>query len=148
MHTVYPEIYSHVYSSQWRHNENDGVSIHQPHDCLLNRLLRRRWKHQSSASLAFVRGIHRWPVNSPHKGPVTRKMFPFDDVIMFYCGYIINHYKRVWHIYPYLPEWQHCYWVNHTISPMLVKWVKSPGFKPSWKNGALTGLPFDTYGIL
>ena len=39
-------------------------------------------KHQNSASLAFVRGIHRWPVNSPHKGPVTRKMFPFDDVIM------------------------------------------------------------------
>ena len=39
-------------------------------------------KHQSSASLAFVRGIHRWPVNSPHKGPVTRKIFPFDDVIM------------------------------------------------------------------
>ena len=39
-------------------------------------------KHQSSASLAFVRGIHWWPVNSPHKGPVTRKMFPFDDVIM------------------------------------------------------------------
>ena len=39
-------------------------------------------KHQSSASLAFVRGIHRRPVNSPHKGPVTRKMFPFDDVIM------------------------------------------------------------------
>ena len=39
-------------------------------------------KHQSSASLAFVRGIHRAPVNSPHKWPVTRKMFPFDDVIM------------------------------------------------------------------
>ena len=39
-------------------------------------------KHQSSVSLAFVRGIHRWPVYSPHKGPVTRKMFPFDDVIM------------------------------------------------------------------
>ena len=39
-------------------------------------------KHQSSAALAFVWGIHRWPVNSPHKGPVTRKMFPFDDVIM------------------------------------------------------------------
>ena len=32
-------------------------------------------KHQSSASLVFVWGIHRWPVNSPHKGPVTRKMF-------------------------------------------------------------------------
>ena len=39
-------------------------------------------KHQSSVSLPFVRGIHRSPVNSPHKGPVTRKMFPFDDVIM------------------------------------------------------------------
>ena len=39
-------------------------------------------KHQSSASLAFVRGIHRRPVNSPHKRPVTRKKFPFDDVIM------------------------------------------------------------------
>ena len=48
-------------------------------------------KHQSSASLAFVQGIHRWPVNqgirrwpvnSPHKWPVTRKMFPYDDVIM------------------------------------------------------------------
>ena len=41
-------------------------------------------KHQSSASLAFVWGIHRGPVNSPHKWPVTRKMFPFYDVIM--CG--------------------------------------------------------------
>ena len=39
-------------------------------------------KHQRSASLAFVRGIHRRPGNSPHKWPVTRKMFPFDDVIM------------------------------------------------------------------
>ena len=39
-------------------------------------------KHQSSASLAFVWGIHRGPVNSPHKWPVPRKMFSFDDVIM------------------------------------------------------------------
>ena len=43
-------------------------------------------KHQSSASLFFVWGIHRGPVNSPHKWPVTRKMFPFDDVIMIICG--------------------------------------------------------------
>ena len=42
-------------------------------------------KHQSSASLAFVWGIHRGPLNSPHKGQVTRKMFPFDDVIMTSC---------------------------------------------------------------
>ena len=39
-------------------------------------------KHQSSPSLAFVRGIHRWPGNSPLKWSVTRKMLPFDDVIM------------------------------------------------------------------
>ena len=71
-------------SLQWRHNEYDGVSNHQLHDCLLKRLFRRRSKkHQSSASRAFVRGIHRWPVNSPHKRPVTRKMFPFDDVIIY-----------------------------------------------------------------
>ena len=39
-------------------------------------------KHQSSAPLAFVSEIYRWPVDSPHKGPVTWKMFPFDDVIV------------------------------------------------------------------
>ena len=48
-------------------------------------------KYQSSASLAFLRGIHRWLVNSPHKWPVTRKMFPFDDVIM--------DYRFLWHLY-------------------------------------------------
>ena len=64
----------------WHHNGWDGISNHQPHDCLLNHLFRR--KHQSSASLAFVQGIHQWPVNSLHKGPVTWKKFPFDDVIM------------------------------------------------------------------
>ena len=41
-------------------------------------------KHQSFTSLAFVRGIHRWPVNSPHTGPVTRNMSLFDDVIMVF----------------------------------------------------------------
>ena len=61
---------------QWRHNERDGVSNHQPHDCLLNYLFSCRSKKTSKpASLAFVRGIHRWPVNSPHKGPVTQHCF-------------------------------------------------------------------------
>ena len=45
-------------------------------------------KHQSSASLAFERGIQRGPVNSPHKWPVKRKMFPFDDVIMVWFDFI------------------------------------------------------------
>ena len=45
---------------------------------------------QSSASLAFVRGNHRGPVNSPHKGSVTRKMFPFDDVIMHWSDLCVK----------------------------------------------------------
>ena len=68
---------------QWRHNERNGVSITSPtivQSTVYSGAVQR--KHQSFASLAFVQGIHRWPVNSPHKGPVTRKMFPFDDVIM------------------------------------------------------------------
>ena len=82
---LYSQTSELIYTSlQWRHNGRDGVSNHQRLDCFLSRLFRRRSKkHQSSASLAFVRGIHRWPVNSPHKGPVTRNMFPFDDVIMW-----------------------------------------------------------------
>ena len=66
------------------HNERDGVSDHQRLDCLLNRLFMRRHqrKYQSSASLACVWGIHRWTVNSLHKRLVSRKMFPFDEVIM------------------------------------------------------------------
>ena len=49
-------------------------------------------KHESSASLAFVWEIHRGLVNSPHKWLVTRKMFPFDDVIMHNPNY-----AREWH---------------------------------------------------
>ena len=45
-------------------------------------------KYQSLASLAIVRGIHRWPVDSPHKRPVTRKMFPFDDVFMQWHSFV------------------------------------------------------------
>ena len=52
-------------------------------------------KHHSSASLAFVRGIHRSPVNSPHKWPVTRKLFPFDDVIMKCCLQYGGHFVLV-----------------------------------------------------
>ena len=50
-------------------------------------------KHQSSASLAFMRGIHRGPVNSLHKRPVTRKMFPFDDVIMENNKVLMNKFR-------------------------------------------------------
>ena len=80
--------YGHVFyvtgsSLRWRHNDYDGVSNHQPDGCLLNRLSRRRSKKTSKLRVTgLCAGNSPGPVNSPHKGPVTRKMFPFDDVIM------------------------------------------------------------------
>ena len=72
-----------IFSLRWRHNDHDSVSNHQPHGCLLNRLLRRRSKKTSKLRVTgLCVGNSPGPVNSPHKEPVTRKMFPFDDVIM------------------------------------------------------------------
>ena len=67
----------------WRHNDHDSVSNHQRRECLLKRLFRRRSKKTSKLRVTgLCVGNSPGPVNSPHKGPVTRKMFPFDDVIM------------------------------------------------------------------
>ena len=67
----------------WRHNNHDGVSNLQPHGCLLNRLFGRRSKKTSELRVTgLCAGKSPGSVNSPHKWPVTRKMFPFDDVIM------------------------------------------------------------------
>ena len=72
-----------VFPLQWCHNDHDGVSNHQPHDCLLNRLFRRRSKKTSKLRVTgLCVGNSPGPVNSPHKGPITRKRCPFDDVIM------------------------------------------------------------------
>ena len=66
---------------QWRHNGRYGVSNYQHLDCLLNRLFRCR---SMKTSKLRVTGLCEGnsPVNSPHKGPVTRKMSSLDDVIM------------------------------------------------------------------
>ena len=74
-------------SLHWRHNGRNSVSNHQRQDCLLNRLFRRRSKEISKLPVTglCVRNSPG-PVNSAHKGPVTRKMFPFDDVIMCYMS--------------------------------------------------------------
>ena len=71
-------------------------------------------RYQSSASLAFVRGIHRWPVNSPHKWSATRKMFPFDDVIMR----LDHHSFRKW-LVAYSAIWD--IRRKHISNPNLVK---------------------------
>ena len=72
-----------IFALQWRRNEHDGVSNHQPHDCLINRLFGQR---SNKTSKFRVTGLcaENSPVTGefPAKGPATRKMFPFDDVIM------------------------------------------------------------------
>ena len=72
-----------MWTLHWRHNDRGGVSDHQPHDCLLSTLFRLRSKKTSKLrGTGLCAGNSPGPVNSPRKGPVTRKMFPFDDVIM------------------------------------------------------------------
>ena len=69
---------SHIIRSplHWRHNDHDGVSNHQPHGCLLNRLFRRRSKKTSKLRVTgLCVGNSPGLVNFPHKGPVTRKCF-------------------------------------------------------------------------
>ena len=68
-------------SLQWRHNASQITSLTIVYSTVYSDADQR--KHESSASLPFVWGVHRGPVNSQHKWPVTRKMFPFDDVIMW-----------------------------------------------------------------
>ena len=72
-------------------------------------------KHQSPASLAFVRGIHRRPANSPHKWPVARKRFPFDDIFM------IIFQDRFQSKYPYVNDSTNKYWAVCVIQNHL-KW--------------------------
>ena len=64
---------------QWPHNEHHGVSNHWFLDGLLNHLF---WRTSKKTSKLRVTGLCGLPLDSPHKGPVTRNMFPFDDVIM------------------------------------------------------------------
>ena len=83
-HILFKVILYHLISLQWRHKGCDGVSNQQPHHCLPNSLFRRR--SQKTLKLR-VTGLCEGnsPVTGefPHKGPVTREMFPFDGVIMF-----------------------------------------------------------------
>ena len=77
-----------VAALRWRHNGRDGVSNHLMivYSTVYSGV--DRSKHQGSASLAFVWGIHWGPVNFPHKWPVTRKLFPFDEIIFQFRGFL------------------------------------------------------------
>ena len=101
-------------------------------------------KHQSSASLAFVRGIHRWPVNSPHKGPVTRKMFPFDDVIM-----ALRPEQNGWHLWTFSNafSWDKlfifsfkCHW-SLVLRVQLLKKTLTSGQAMAWRLAGDKPLP-------
>ena len=78
-----PRCWNHNIPLQWRHNGHDGVSNHQPHDCLLDGLLRRRSRKTSKLRVTGLCAGNS-PVTGefPAQRPVTRKMFPCDDVIM------------------------------------------------------------------
>ena len=81
---------------RWRQNGRDSVSNHQPGHCLLSLLYGGRSKKTSKLRFTgLCVGNSPGPVNSPHKGPVTRKMFPFDDVIMIQIQHIPN---RCWEL--------------------------------------------------
>ena len=79
-------------------------------------------KHQSSVSLAFVQGIHRGPVNSPHKVPVTRKILPFDDVFIMVSNLSSLAAPRVccYNNLQYGQWWQS--W-HHENSRLSVQWI-------------------------
>ena len=76
---------------QWRHNGHDSVPNHQPHDCLFNRLFRRM---SNKIQKLHGTGPCVGTVNFPHKWPVTRKMFPFDEVIMHYYNIVMHIHRK------------------------------------------------------
>ena len=86
-------------------------------------------KHKSSTSPAFVRGIHRWPMNSPHNGPVTRKMCPFDDVIIVISNYGVRCARGA-------PKWCACkisHVFKHCLADYLNKQKNTYFHSLSWK---------------
>ena len=116
-------------SLQWRHNERDGVSNHQPHDCLLKRLFRRR-----SKKISKVRVTGLCEGNSPHIGPVTRKMFPFDDVIICVLIIFVIPLHALFVTQPRHISLTECYtamcYMLHAINDDVIKWKHFPRYWP------------------
>ena len=109
-------------------------------------------KHQSSTSLAFVRGIHWWLVKSPHKWPVTQKIFPFDAVIMDAVNtpYLCNK-GEIWGVCGEFKVWSvflsHCtaicnimYWTVFTVPQQDTEMFATMCAKWSWDHSNNTVL--------
>ena len=112
---------------RWRHNGNVGVSNHQPHHCLLNRLFGCRSKKTSKLRVTgLCAGNHRGPVNSPHKWPVTRKLFPFDDVIMP-CVYLVEctafHFVFSFFFVICMVRWKHFWRLYFQPTSLVLCWL-------------------------
>ena len=107
---------------QWRHNQRDGVSNHRRLGCLFNLCsCADERKHQSSLSLAFFREIQWSPVDSPHRGPVKGKMFPFDDVIMPADAY--GQWGSEWvRVSEWVSEWMG-EWTNWLVDQLLIELI-------------------------
>ena len=125
LHPINTSLESTLYvpsALQWRHDEPDGVSSHRRRHFVLNCMFRRRSKKASKLRVTgFCEGISPVSGEFPSQRPVTRKIFPCDDVIMverllysisqeictrfccalLCCGYAIVHNEFTWSIYPY-----------------------------------------------
>ena len=78
-------------------------------------------KHQSSTSLALVREIHWWPVNSLHKESVTRKLFPFDDAILINLHAItVDIYLRISNLDDILYMYKHFSTLSDTFMSLRI----------------------------
>ena len=97
---------------RWRHNERDGVSNHQCFDCVFSGLFQCK-----KISKLCVTGLCKGnPPDSPHKGPVTRKLFSFDDIMITkpkdpsQHKYRIFFGKRISIINLFTLWWKYLYW--------------------------------------
>ena len=108
----------------WRHNDHDDVSNHQPHGCLLNRLSGRRSKKTSKLRVTgLCAGNSPGSVSSPHKWPVTRKMFPFDDVIMNYGQK--SHFGTRWRTNVQRPQ-------RRLLWRLIYRWLSATPVREQW----------------
>ena len=97
-----------TFSSLWRHNEREAVSAESPSPRLFAQtFIEAQIKETPNFHVTgLFEGIHRWPMDSPLKGPMTQRMFPFDDVIMLYEHVWINpHGKRDWWFFKWAYAW-------------------------------------------
>ena len=85
-----------IIALRWRHNERDDISNHQPHDCLLNRLFRRRSKKTSKLHVTgLCAGSSPVTGEFPAQRASNAEFFPFDDVIMTNISFKRMHLKNL-----------------------------------------------------